>query len=201
MIVRYVIAIVSGVAVTFGLLFLMQFLIETGESALTDPQKRYFLDFVRVKKQEIVNVEEPKPEKPPKPQQPPPDTPPPSQDDIDPNAPAINVRPPSSTTDVSISGPGTLSYTDGEYLPIVRVAPIYPSRALSRGIEGYVDLEFTVTTAGTVKDPVVIYSTSSLFNRAAMRAVLKFKYKPRVVDGQPVEVPGVKTRIRFELED
>lgn len=201
MIVRYVIAIVSGVAVTFGLLFLMQFLIETGESALTDPQKRYFLDFVRVKKQEIVNVEEPKPEKPPKPQQPPPDTPPPSQDDIDPNAPAINVRPPSSSTDVSISGPGTLSYTDGEYLPIVRVAPIYPSRALSRGIEGYVDLEFTVTTAGTVKDPVVTYSTSSLFNRAAMRAVLKFKYKPRVVDGQPVEVPGVKTRIRFELED
>jgi protein TonB len=201
MIVRYIISIVSGVAVTFGLLFLMQFLIETGESALTDPQKRYFLDFVRVKKQEIVNVEEPKPEKPPKPQQPPPDTPPPSQDDIDPNAPAINVRPPSSSTDVSISGPGSLSYTDGEYLPIVRVAPIYPSRALSRGIEGYVDLEFTVTTAGTVKDPVVIYSTSSLFNRAAMRAVLKFKYKPRVVDGQPVEVPGVKTRIRFELED
>jgi len=201
MIVRYLISIVSGVAVTFGLLFLMQFLIETGESALTDPQKRYFLDFVRVKKQEIVNIEEPKPEKPPKPQQPPPDTPPPSQDDIDPNAPAINVRPPSSSTDVSISGPGALSYTDGEYLTIVRVAPIYPSRALSRGIEGYVDLEFTVTTAGTVKDPVVNYSTSSLFNRAAMRAVLKFKYKPRVVDGQPVEVPGVKTRIRFELED
>jgi protein TonB len=201
MIVRYLIAIVSGVAVTFGLLFLMQLLIETGESALTDPKKRYFLEFVRVKRQEVVNMEEPKPEKPPKPQQPPPDTPPPSQDDIDPNAPAINVRPPSTSTDVSISGPGSLSYTDGEYLPIVRVAPIYPSRALSRGIEGYVDLEFTVTTAGTVKDPVVIYTTSSLFNRAAVRAVLKFKYKPRVVDGQPVEVPGVKTRIRFELED
>jgi protein TonB len=201
MILRYLIAIVSGVAVTFGLLFLMQLLIETGESALTDPKKRYFLEFVRVKRQEVVNMEEPKPEKPPKPQQPPPDTPPPSQDDIDPNAPAINVRPPSTSTDVSISGPGSLSYTDGEYLPIVRVAPIYPSRALSRGIEGYVDLEFTVTTAGTVKDPVVIYTTSSLFNRAAVRAVLKFKYKPRVVDGQPVEVPGVKTRIRFELED
>ncbi len=201
MIVRYLIAIVSGVAVTFGLLFLMQFLIATGESAITKPGKKYYLEFVRVKRQEIVNVEEPKPEKPPKPQQPPPDTPPPSQDDVDPNAPAINVRPPSSTTDVSISGPGSLSYTDGEYLPIVRVAPIYPSRALSRGIEGYVDLEFTVTTAGTVRDPVVIFSTSSLFNSAAVRAVLKFKYKPRVVDGQPVEVPGVQTRIRFELEE
>ena len=59
---------------------------------------------------------------------------------------------------------------------------------------------FTVTTSGTVKDPTVTYSTSSLFNRAATNAVLKFKYKPRVVDGQPVEVPGVETRIRFELQ-
>ena len=85
-------------------------------------------------------------------------------------------------------------------LPIVRVAPVYPNRALSRGLEGYVDLMFTVTDAGTVKDPVVTYTTSSLFNRAAPQAVLKFKYKPRVVDGKPVEVPGVETRIRFQLE-
>ena len=63
------------------------------------------------------------------------------------------------------------------------------------------DLMFTVTTAGTVKDPVVLQSTSSLFERAAIRAVLKFKYKPRVVDGVPVDVPGVKTRISFMLED
>jgi periplasmic protein TonB len=58
-----------------------------------------------------------------------------------------------------------------------------------------------VTTAGTVKDPVVLFSTSSLFDRAATQAVLKFKYKPRVVDGQPVEVPNVKTRITFKIEE
>ena len=58
-----------------------------------------------------------------------------------------------------------------------------------------------VTTAGTVKDPIVLQSTSSLFERAATRAVLKFKYKPRVVDGVPVEVPGVKTRITFQIEE
>jgi protein TonB len=60
---------------------------------------------------------------------------------------------------------------------------------------------FTVTTTGTVKDPVVLFSTSSLFERAATRAVLKFKYKPRVVDGVPVDVPNVKTRITFKIED
>jgi protein TonB len=47
----------------------------------------------------------------------------------------------------------------------------------------------------------VLFSTSSLFERAATRAVLKFKYKPRVQDGIPVEVPGVKTRITFQIED
>ena len=83
----------------------------------------------------------------------------------------------------------------------MRVAPVYPARALSRGLEGYVDMQFTVTTTGTVKDPVVVFSTSSLFERAATRAVLKFKYKPRVVDGVPVEVPGVKTRITFQIEE
>jgi protein TonB len=62
-------------------------------------------------------------------------------------------------------------------------------------------MSFTVTTTGTVKDPIVTFSTSSLFDRAAERAVLKFKYKPRVVDGVPVEVAGVTTRIRFELEN
>ncbi|MDX1508137.1 MAG: energy transducer TonB, partial [Woeseiaceae bacterium] len=78
---------------------------------------------------------------------------------------------------------------------------VYPARALSRGLEGYVDLSFTVTPAGTVENPVVIFSTSSLFERAATRAVLKFKYKPRVVDGVPVAVPNVKTRISFQIED
>ena len=94
-----------------------------------------------------------------------------------------------------------MNVAEGDYLPIVRVAPVYPARALSRGIEGYVDMGFTVTTTGTVRDPVVLFSTSGLFERAAIRAVLKFKYKPRVVDGVPVDVPDVKTRITFRIED
>ncbi len=200
MIARYGISVLSGIAITLGLLWLMQFLIASGESALSAAPERYYLDFIQVKPQEITNVEEPKPEKPPKPEQPPPDIPPPSQDNVNPNAQAISVRAPSMGGNVDIAGPGSLSYSDGEYLPIVRVAPIYPNRALSRGLEGYVDLSFTVTSAGTVRDPIVSYSTSSLFESAAKKAVLKFKYKPRVVDGTPVDVPGVETRIRFELE-
>jgi protein TonB len=122
-------------------------------------------------------------------------------DNVDPNAPSINIAPPTVSADTNIGGPGGMNIAEGDYLPIVRVAPVYPARALSRGLEGYVDMSFTVTTAGTVRDPIVLFSTSSLFERSATRAVMKFKYKPRVVDGIPVDVSGVKTRISFQIED
>lgn len=201
MIGRYVFSIVMGTAVTLSLLFVMQLLIETGKAALTEPRQRYMLEFVRVRRNENLNTEEFQPEKPPKPPEVPPEMPPQEMDDVNAEGPTVNVPPPSVSQDVNIGGPGSMNIAEGDYLPIVRVAPVYPARALSRGLEGYVDLEFVVTTAGTVRDPVVTYSTSSLFERAALRAVLKFKYKPRVVDGVPVEVPSVKTRITFKIEE
>jgi protein TonB len=198
---RYAFSIVIGVVVTMSLLFLMQVLIATGKQALTKPRDRAKLEFVRVKRNESLNTEDFTPEKPPKPPETPPETPPQDMDNIDPSAPTINVAPPTVATETSIGGPGGMNIAEGDYLPIVRVAPVYPARALSRGLEGYVDMAFTVTTTGTVKDPVVVFSTSSLFERAAIRAVLKFKYKPRVVDGVPVDVPNVKTRITFKIEE
>ena len=201
MIGRYVFSIVVGVIVTLSLLFVMQLLIASGKTALTKPRDRAQLDFVRVKRNENLNTEDFTPDKPPPPPEVPPETPPQEMDNIDPNAPTINIAPPSVSADTNIGGPGGMNIAEGDYLPIVRVAPVYPARALSRGLEGYVDLSFTVTSAGTVENPIVMFSTSSLFERAATRAVLKFKYKPRVVDGVPVDVPGVKTRISFQIED
>lgn len=198
---RYFISIVAGVVVTLTLLFVMQLLIASGKTALTTPRERAKLDFVRIKRDENVNTQDLTPEKPPKPPETPPETPPQDLDNINPDAPAINISRPTITANTDIGGPGGMNIAEGDYLPIVRVAPVYPSRALSRGLEGFVDMSFTVTAAGTVKDPIVLQSTSSLFERAATRAVLKFKYKPRVVDGIPVEVVGVKTRISFVLED
>ena len=201
MIGRYALSIVIGVVVTLSLLFVMQLLIASGKAALTEPRARAQLDFVRVRRNENLNVEDFTPDKPPPPPEVPPETPPQEMDNIDPNAPTINIAPPSVSADTNIGGPGGMNIAEGDYLPIVRVAPVYPARALSRGLEGYVDMSFTVTTAGTVRDPIVMFSTSSLFERAATRAVLKFKYKPRVVDGVPVDVSGVKTRISFQIED
>ena len=200
MIARYVVSIVIGSVVAVALLYLMQLLIATGKAAISEDRSVNFVDFIKVDQPPVVNTRDRKPEKPEKPQEPPPDAPPPQMDAVEPGKTTINVARPTVSADISISGTG-LSQADGEYLPIVKVAPIYPRRAQTRGLEGYVIVEFTVTKSGTTKDVIVVESSSSIFNSSAIKAAEKFKYKPRVIDGEPVEVYGVQNLIRFELED
>lgn len=200
MIARYAVSITVGVVVTLALLFLMQVLIAAGQDAISEDKSIRIVDFVRLQEDDVLQVKEKKPEKLPEPETPPEDLPPQDLDSFDPSAAGIGVSAPRLTTNVSAGGIG-FAASDGEYLPIVKVAPIYPRRAQTRGIEGFVIVEFTVTRTGTTRDAFVVESSSSLFERAAVNAALKFKYKPRVVDGEPVEVPGVRNKITFQLED
>jgi protein TonB len=199
-VLRLIPAAVLAFAVTFGLVFIMQYLIATGETALSEDKSLNFLEFVRVKQEEVVETKERKPEKPPEPQTPPPQAPRPQLDPTDVSIDISNTAANISTAEVGGIGGLGLGQADGEYLPIVKVAPVYPRRALQRGLEGHVIVEFTVTRQGTVKDVVVVESTSSVFDRAAVQAASKFKYKPRVVNGEPIEVPGVRNKITFKLE-
>ncbi len=195
---RYAFSIALGAVVTFGLLFLMQLLIATGRGALTEAASFRITDFVRIERNEVIETVKPKPEKPPEPEIPP-DMPTPNNADNFDNSMAVSLSAPSLSADLNISGIG-FGVSDGEYLPIVKVAPVYPSRALSRGLEGNCVLEFTVTRAGSVQDVMVVEYTSSLFERASIQAALKFKYKPRVIDGEPVDVRGVQHLITFLIE-
>jgi protein TonB len=198
MIARYGVAIGIGAAVTFGLLFIMQLMIATGRGAITDESRFRIIDFVRVERDTRVETKKDKPDKPPEPEQQP-DMPSPQSLDNFNSSLAVSVSAPSMGSNMNIGSLG-FGISDGEYLPIVKVAPVYPARAAARGLEGYVIVEYTVTRTGTVRDPVVVESSSSLFERAALDSALKYKYKPRVINGEPVEVPGVRTIIRFELE-
>ena len=197
MIVRYLAAVSVGGAVTFGLLFMMQLLIATGESAVTDSERIRLNEFVRVERNEVIETKKEKPEKPPEPEVPP-DMPEPQNSNQFDSSMIVSISAPTTQVNLNVTGVG-FGVSDGEYLPIVKVAPVYPSRALSRGLEGYVIVEFTVTQTGAVKDVFVVESTSSLFERAAVEAAYKFKYKPRVIDGVAVEVPGVQNKITFEI--
>jgi protein TonB len=198
---RLFLAMLLAAVVTLGLFFLMQSLIQSGGSALTDAPKGSVLDFVRVKKEEAVQKKDRKPKKPPKPKEPPPDMAPPQMDAPSPESATSGMDFGADVAaDISLDGGLALASGDGEFLPIVRVAAVYPRRALQRGIEGYVDVEFTVSKLGSVTNPKVTQaSPAGIFDQAALDATLKYKYKPRVVNGQPMEVSGVEVRVKFEL--
>ncbi len=93
------------------------------------------------------------------------------------------------------SNPDNRSFNRDEQL-IVEPLPVYPRRPQAE--RGYVDVEFKITTEGTVRDPIVLISIPpGLFDEAALDTVLMFRYKPRIVDGRPVVVEGVQKRISF----
>ena len=198
---RYFVALAIGGFAALSLLWVMQFLIATGQAAITEALDARFVDFVRVKREETVERKEEKPERPPEVDEAPPELP---QQDMDSSNldSAVAVSAPNPNLDVGLDGElGDFSLAEGDYLPIVKVAPMYPRRAQSRGLEGYCDLQFTVTPLGTTADVSVIECTSSLFERASVQALLKFKYKPRVVNGTAIAVPGLRHRITFQIED
>ncbi|WDE12962.1 energy transducer TonB [Thalassomonas haliotis] len=199
---RYITAIFLALAVTFLLLWGMQTLITGGNNALTEPPKGNVLDFIRLKKEQDIVKKERKPQKPPKPKEPPPPMAPPQMQQANPNASAVsNSFSADIQADMSLAKGLSLESGDGDYLPIVKVAPVYPRRAQARGIEGFVIVEFTVSKNGSVINPMVVQAQPEhIFDRAALDAAAKFKYKPRVVDGVAMEVAGVQNKITFQID-
>lgn len=213
MVIRLGLSVTVGVVVTLALFYLMQYLIQSSDSALTDDKIGSLVDFVRVKQDQEVQTKQRKPKKPPPPDEPPPETPP-QNFDVNVDNTGFSMSNVDMSAGIDISG-GGFGISDGEYLPIVKVQPQYPRRALSRGMTGWVIVEFTVTEQGTVRDPIVVEncgwiknarkegecfdSPNGVFDRAAINAAEKFKYKPKVIDGTPVETAGVQNKITFEL--
>jgi bla regulator protein blaR1 len=90
---------------------------------------------------------------------------------------------------------------DRNLIPIVRINPNYPPSALAAKLEGEVNLQFTIAANGTTKNIVVVESTTPEFEAPAIAALQRWRYAPATTaDGQGVEVPGVRTIIRFSLE-
>ena len=199
MLVRYAIGVSLGALVTFLLFMIMQAVIANDGANVEEGVRGKLLDLVRLEPDDDIQTKQRKPKPPPPPDEPPPDMPQPQFDSSDVSQ-GVDMGAVDVSVDLDVGGGGFSS--DGEYLPIVKVAPVYPRRAQTRGIEGYVLLQFTVTRTGAVIDPVVVESKpTGIFDRAAMNAALKFKYKPKVVNGDPIDVAGVLHRITFELAD
>lgn len=195
--VRMLLSILLAIPVVVGLFMIMHSLIDrdfenpevsnTKIADLVQPDEDIQLESTVAKPDKVEDPEEPPPEM--------------EMMQIDLNMDTdIQNSAPVAKVDVNISTTG-MSSGDGEYLPIVKVAPIYPRRAQSRGISGYCIVEYTVTTSGAIRDPQAVdCEPAGVFEKASVKAALKFKYKPRVVDGEPIEVAGVQNKFTYELE-
>lgn len=202
---RVAIAAALGVVITFCLLFLMHSLINNELEAPEEAGETKIAS-IQMPKQEIeTRFEEAKPDKPEEPDTPPPEIPEPEFDNPNASLAGLNMEAPQFDGQIAINIGGFTG--DGDMMPIVRVSPEYPTTASSRGIEGYCEVELTVTAAGTTSDVRIVEGgcatnegrPTSVFNRASVRAAERFKYRPKVVDGEPVDVPGVRFRFTYEL--
>ena len=195
--VRIIVGGLLAIPVAIGLFYIMQSLVDR-DFKQEDAKARKIADIVVPDKVIETNLKEVLPEKIEDPEEPPPDLEP-IEFDSDVDMGVVNNAP---TTGISLKlNSSGMSSGDGEYLPIVKVAPIYPRRAQTRGISGYCIVEYTVTKTGSIRDPIAVdCQPSGIFDRASVKAATKFKYKPRVVDGEPIEVAGVQNKFTYELE-
>ena len=196
MFAKLAIAIPVSALVTLALLLGMHSLIAMESVDVVDTTRTPQLDFVRaIPVEELIREEFEKPDLPDR------IDPPPLPENSDPvdGFPVIPVakNPPIPTG--PRSGEGVSFMHDGPLITIVRGRPTYPGPAARQGLEGFVIVQFDVLPDGSVANVTVIESSSSIFERSAIQAATRFRYKARVVDGEALMTTGVKYRFKFEM--
>jgi protein TonB len=201
-VLRWGLSLALAGVITFGLFYFMQALIATGD------QVEQNLSIVRVvdatmpeiELEVIEEIDKPEPieelnEPPPEPEN--------RSVDLD-SGPSLSIARSEVNIDADLNlGAAQISITDGEMLPLVNVTPEYPTRAASRGIQGWCQVSFTVDGNGNVvEDTIVVVDAepAGIFDRSSIRAAARFKFQPRVRDGVGVAVPNVQYVFRYILE-
>lgn len=200
---RALVSIIIGAAVTFGLFWFMAFLVGGGAQRADTSEETPVIEITMDRqdskaqnKPRVVPKPPPPPEQPQKPDVTPPDT----SSNID-TSMSFNM------SGVAAGGPstgfklGNMMTRDGDATPIVRIEPQYPISAARDGKEGFVQLRFTINELGGVDDVEVIQAEPKrIFDKEAVRALRKWKYKPKIVDGKPLKQPGMTVQLDFTLD-
>lgn len=202
--VRLAKAAASGLVVTLSLFYLMSQLISGGQALKKSDDTENFIEFVRVQRQD--NVQERKRQLPKKEVV---QNRPPTPEKLE----VAADQPQQNMTKMDIPKLGTSLKGSGPYLgpggggggsgvaPIVRIEPQYPRSAAMQGIQGWVRLSFDITAMGTVDNVQVVDSSPKrVFDLEAKKALLKWKYKPRMEDGKAVPQKGEMVQLDFKLE-
>ncbi len=196
--VRVGISVLLAVIINALLFYLIHYLVSRTPTALTHLEDIHAVDFIRVKperetpQQTLEEVNTP----PPKQLQQPPQTtqyqpqsvnkPKPPQLDL----PAMSLRLPSGLTGGPYLGDFRADSSEAQFTtldagkPVLQFPPVYPPRARRRGIEGRVLVEFTISETGAVEDPEILEAEPPrIFDRAVLRAIRRWKFNPRMIDG------------------
>ncbi|MCR9261606.1 MAG: energy transducer TonB [Pseudomonadaceae bacterium] len=193
---RYAPALLLATGITFCLFLIMELAIKSGDVTLLPSKPGTVVEIVRPRKDEPIIKKDHVVEPPPKVVPPPTAKVTPEIDGGLTEILDLKFAPPTR------EGPMIAAQPDGDMIPIMRVPPEFPQRMLSRGISGWVLVEFTVDTLGRVVSPMVLDAQpANGFQKAALDAIVRYKFKPRVVDGRSVPVTGVRQRIFFNLQN
>ncbi len=202
-IIRWAASLAMSISITFALFFFMQALIAAGGDVDTRVNVVKIVDSTmpEIELEVIEEIDKPEAIQEVAEQQNIPD----KQISLS-AGPALNIQ----RAEAAIDETGldltnaSISATDGDYLPLVAIAPEYPQRAAQRGVEGWCLVSFTVDGLGNVvEDTIVVVDAEppEMFDRSSVRAAARFKFQPRVRNGEGVAVPGVQYLFRYELED
>ncbi len=206
------ISVASGIFISLALFWLMQMMISNNQQGFKKTSNLQMTEFVRLKRETKLQQkdraipDEPPPEKrpPPRPQMQMQQVHVTQNNVPQMDMPSLDI--PLQTSRFSGSaiqgvqiGAGNKMGISTNVIPLVRIRAIYPMYASNRHIEGWVKIEFTITKEGTVKDATVINAQpSKIFNRAALRAVKRWKFKPKIIGGEAFEQRAIQV-LQFKL--
>ena len=208
---RYLTSFIFAGLVSLSFFFVMQQMTSFSGGAKKNIPETQNIDFVRLirepqikkKKRELPKKPPPPKKKPPPPKLSPIETTKPNSPNLDMSAPSFNIPldlKGSLLTGIDANAANTALRANDEVIPLVRIAPRYPQKAARSGIEGWVKLEIQITEAGTVENARVIDAEPKrIFNRAAKQAIIKWKFKPKLVDGKAVSRTATQI-IEFNLD-
>ncbi len=198
-----------GLLVSLALFWLMQFMISNNQQGFKKTDNIHMTEFVRLKRDTQLQTKDRRiPNEPP----PPDKRPPPPQMEIQqvsmtqndaPQMDMPNLDIPLQTDRFNGSLIGGVQIGTGgistNVLPLVRIPPRYPIRAASRRLEGWVKVEFTIREDGSIKDPVVVDAQpKNIFDRAALNAIKRWKFKAKIIGGEAFEQRAVQI-LQFKL--
>ncbi len=208
---RWAVSLSLGTLVTLGLFWFMHYMIRSDDALLGERDVYKIIDFVQMNRQE--SQPEIKKELPPEPEKPK-EAPKMasealSDSDTEPDhSPQMQIAMPGLGADGSLVqgapkmlGPIKVAKIDSALTPMMQIKPVYPSKAKRMGIEGFVTAELEVDPTGHVTEITILKSQpEGIFDKSVHKALKRWKFRPKTVDGKAVAQKGVLT-LNFTLED